>query len=456
MILWGALAPAGAQQPWIVHEWGTFTSLQDEDGNAIGGINTDDEPVPKFVHRLADLLLLQPTEVPPVLFQGAPHCHPDVTLRLETPVLYFHPPASQPAASQVTVRARFRGGWLTEFFPDANASAPGLTNGGFRFGRLVPATESVLAWQDLTVGGDGAGPQTAAHVWTSPRQVRAASVQTPKGESEKFLFYRGVAHIPAPLRIAREPKSDELVFRSQLEFKTAEPLKITSLWLVDIRPGGEVAFRSLPPITLGTEGRKVLIRTAANFAPADFKKSDLQKLKASLRDALVADGLFVDEAQALLDTWELSYFQSAGLRVFFIVPRAWTDHYLPLEVSLPADIDRVMVGRVELVTPEQRRALRKLAGFSPAALEAESGRLRTNFYTQVITNATIANAVNAGQARLSAHMTVPQSYQTYLNLGRFRNALVLDEVARHPGTGLDAFISLYQLQAYQPADISAP
>jgi hypothetical protein len=50
----------------------------------------------------------------------------------------------------------------------------------------------------------------------------------------------------------------------------------------------------------------------------------------------VANGLFADEAQALLDTWEISYFKSAGLRVFFIVPRAWTDYYLPLKVSVPA------------------------------------------------------------------------------------------------------------------------
>jgi hypothetical protein len=33
------------QAPLVVHEWVTFTSLQDEQGNAIGGINTDDEPV---------------------------------------------------------------------------------------------------------------------------------------------------------------------------------------------------------------------------------------------------------------------------------------------------------------------------------------------------------------------------------------------------------------------------
>jgi len=38
-----------------VHEWGTFTSFQSEDGKTIAGINVDDEPVPDFVHRLRDL-----------------------------------------------------------------------------------------------------------------------------------------------------------------------------------------------------------------------------------------------------------------------------------------------------------------------------------------------------------------------------------------------------------------
>ena len=74
------------------HEWGTFTSLQNERGEAIGGINTDDEPVPDFVHRLGYNLLLRPTEMPAIFFKGViRRCHPDVTMRLETPVLYFHP-----------------------------------------------------------------------------------------------------------------------------------------------------------------------------------------------------------------------------------------------------------------------------------------------------------------------------------------------------------------------------
>jgi len=71
---------------------GTFTSLQDEAGNTIGGIKHDDEPVPDFVHRLRNFLLAQADGSAPTFFQGAPRCHPDVTMRLETPVIYFHAP----------------------------------------------------------------------------------------------------------------------------------------------------------------------------------------------------------------------------------------------------------------------------------------------------------------------------------------------------------------------------
>ena len=76
-----------------VHEWGTFTVLQAEDGRAIPGINTDDEPVPHFVHDLHGMLVGGPSQVPTVYFKGAPRVHPDVIVRLETPVIYFHPPA---------------------------------------------------------------------------------------------------------------------------------------------------------------------------------------------------------------------------------------------------------------------------------------------------------------------------------------------------------------------------
>ena len=54
------LAPANARttpafaasSKLVIHEWGTFTSLQDEDGYALGGMNGDDEALPPFVHDL--------------------------------------------------------------------------------------------------------------------------------------------------------------------------------------------------------------------------------------------------------------------------------------------------------------------------------------------------------------------------------------------------------------------
>ncbi len=73
-----------------------------------------------------------------------------------------------------------------------------------------------------------------------------------------------------------------------------------------------------------------------------------------LRQAMVAAGIFTDEANALLDTWESSYFSvERGLKVFWIVPRAETDSILPLTLSpAPQKLTRVSVGRSEILTPE--------------------------------------------------------------------------------------------------------
>ncbi len=441
-----------AADAMVIHEWGTFTSLQNERGEAIGGINTDDEPVPRFVHRLANFLLLSPTEVPPIFFQGAPRCHPDVTMRLETPVIYFHPSPSQ-KIQLLDVHVSFKGGWLSEYFPDAIADAPGLKKGDFQFGPLTTDTVSKLDWNNLQVGVDGQGPYTKEHVWTSPRAVNAASVGTSNGEKEKFLFYRGVAHQEAPLRVLRE--KNELTFRSQWE--GGAPLAVEKSWLVDIKRDGRVAFRELPKMSLAADHEKVLATTSAEFAPADFSSENLSKLKDTLREALVRDGLFKDEADALLNTWELSYFKSAGLRVFFLVPRPWTDAVLPLEFSMKANVDRVMVGRIELITPEQRALLRNLAAQPVLTVTNDVSLFQSNFYGAISSSGGARpggfdlESLNKGAKTLSqSHVPVPASYQLYLSLGRFRNALVLDEQKRRPSAVLDAFIRQYRLEAYVP------
>ena len=62
LVLAVSIGPAVAlaqNQKLLVHEWGTFTSLQDEAGRTLGGINSEDEPLPRFTHDIDHLLVLK-------------------------------------------------------------------------------------------------------------------------------------------------------------------------------------------------------------------------------------------------------------------------------------------------------------------------------------------------------------------------------------------------------------
>ena len=106
LIMAAVAITASAQEQLRVHEWGTFTAMQDETGNALAGINVDDEPVPGFVHNLASYILVKPHALAEshrwIQMQGAPQRHPSVTMRLETPVLYFYPSANTFAADPIS------------------------------------------------------------------------------------------------------------------------------------------------------------------------------------------------------------------------------------------------------------------------------------------------------------------------------------------------------------------
>jgi hypothetical protein len=74
--------------------------------------------------------------------------------------------------------------------------------------------------------------------------------------------------------------------------------------------------------------------------------------KIPFHAALVEAGLTADEARALAATWHQSYFARPGLRVFWIVPRAFTDAVLPIAIEpRPAALERVLVGRTEVLAP---------------------------------------------------------------------------------------------------------
>ena len=61
----------------------------------------------------------------------------------------------------------------------------------------------------------------------------------------------------------------------------------------------------------------------------------------------------------MVNTWQDHWFAEEGTRVLYLLPRAWTDRTLQLQVSpQPDQIVRVMVGRAELITPSVERELR--------------------------------------------------------------------------------------------------
>ena len=88
----------------VVHEWGTFTSIAGENGEAIAWtpqLGSDD--LPCFVERFRR-------------YRGKGFVRG--TVRMETPVLYFYAPRE----TSVNVSVGFPGGLITEWFPRADVS----------------------------------------------------------------------------------------------------------------------------------------------------------------------------------------------------------------------------------------------------------------------------------------------------------------------------------------------
>jgi hypothetical protein len=81
------------------------------------------------------------------------------------------------------------------------------------------------------------------------------------------------------------------------------------------------------------------------------------QLRFDLENALIAQGLYLKEAQAMVETWRDSWFEE-GSRLIYIVPSRAIDAVLPLQVEPAASqTERVFVGRIELITPETKRSV---------------------------------------------------------------------------------------------------
>ena len=298
-------AAARAQGPspsFIVHEWGTFTSVAGADGRAVQWLPLNgQQDLPCFVERSAINLKVSTAG----------------TVRMETPVLYFY----SPRQAEASVHVGFPQGLITEWYPHATVPQP------------RSSIDGSIAWPIVAIqpGAPSAFPtETAASHYYAARQTDADPVRV-GAKPEKFLFYRGVGQFQPPLSaIAR---GDGAVV---LERSGGAPLG--DVVLFENRGGA---------MTFAVHHLAAASATLPRPSLDDASSAPVTELK----QILTANGLYAREAQAMVDTWKDSWFEE-GARLLYIVPRASVDALLPLTITpKPGSTTRVFVGRMELMTP---------------------------------------------------------------------------------------------------------
>jgi len=346
--------PSTDHEPQLtVHEWGTFTSIAAPDGTARTWLPlTGSTDLPNFVEHLANSD-----------FKGGLRG----AIRMETPVLYFY---SQ-RETTVSVQATFAKGLITEWYPHAAvpavdprrdfALAPKQTEGSIRWPQVAiePNANPNFPLDSLRENRYYAARQTSAN---------PISIDTPSGpQRERFLFYRGVSAVLPPLTAVL--LSDNSA-RLQNHFFDAIPGAI-----LFERRGSKLGYRVLGPLV-----------EDATVPPPDLDGS-LDSLFSTLEGLLLSQGLFPDEARAMLETWKDSWFDE-GCRILYVIPHRFVDSVLPLSISpSPAQLTRVFVGRLELITPATQLAVEAAFASNDSVTLARYGRFLEPILTTMLASA---------------------------------------------------------------------
>ena len=324
----------------IVHEWGTFTSIAGHDGEEIEWrpLNGSSD-LPSFVYDLSGLAVGTGLRSG----QRCIKCNLEALVRMETPVIYFY--ASR--ETSVSVRVQITKGKITEWYPQARMIYGSTPSDGIDWGRItvLPGAEESYPIESKP-----------SHYYPA-RETDAAPLRvcTVKGEQrEKFLFYRGVGTFDQPLK-ARFDNGNIVV-------KNTAADAIPQLIVFENR-GGQIGYQV----------RGSLNREASVERPSVGQTQ--AALEADLEAMLVGQGLYEKEALAMIKTWRDSWFEE-GLRVFYIVPRKVTDSILPLTVEpQPTETSRVLVGRIEIITPEMESEIETILSDSSRDLNDISEEL---------------------------------------------------------------------------------
>jgi hypothetical protein len=344
-------ATVGAQNvtsDLTAHEWGTFTSIAGRDGQAMKWLPQNGSvDLPDFVEHLREANFK-------ASLSG--------TVRMETPVLYFY----SPRETTLSVKVSLAKGLITEWYPHASHVEPSEVRAADvlyqRHGRGSITWDSVTVSPDLTASLPRGDPRNDTNKdqgkqYFAARETSAAPlvVKTPTGnQQEKFLFYRGVSTFSLPVSATVTPNG-------AIHITNLYPDEIPAVILFE-RRGDKLGYRLGGALSGKTSGE-------ISLDPPELTAT-FESLSHDLEDILTAQGLYPDEARAMIETWRDSWFEE-GSRLFYIVPTHFVNAILPLTINPAASQTvRVFVGRLELITPATTLAVKNiLATHDLAALQ---------------------------------------------------------------------------------------
>lgn len=320
------LALSASAQTLTVHEWGTFTTLRGSDGGVLSGLYIEEEQLPPFVYH-------HPGFSPdPIIETNGYRAVKDVTVKMETPVLYFYSPKEQ----NVKVHVDFPNGTISQWYPERSGGELTPTSDTIDLGK--PMTGSI-DWDVTILDPKTTEQMTQQQVnqkWYAPRQTDANLVKNLGGEIEKYLFYRGLANFTLPIEV-------KFIDNNHLSVTNSSDLSIPFIYIYDKVMSSDTANQIWGIGPLQPKETKVFTR------PSTYYDDQLtEEFYIALKEA----GLTAKEASAMLQTWTDGYFQTPGFKVFWIVPRELTDMILPINITpTPDSLERVLVGKSEIMTP---------------------------------------------------------------------------------------------------------
>ena len=325
--------------PFVVHEWGTFTTLQRSNGQRLSGLYVDEEKLPTFVRNIA-FQYWETTLDWKGYYIGT--TLRNVNVKMETPVIYFY----SDEAVQVHVDIEFDGGSISQWYP---ARTDGEVDPETSLIDFAGERKGWISWDATVLHPEDKSPITSDPTletpqWVRPRATKSNKLRGIDGSVEKFLFYRGIGNFDVPVKVEFNVNHDLVI--------TNQGVDGISFVMVYEKRKNEIATVAWSGELAGNYS-KVVQRDLHGGTEAEVQQ-DLKEFE----NALVNAGLYRDEAKAMLETWKESYFEREGLKVFWICPSSFTDQILPLNITpKPDELERVIVGRSEVLTPEFEAAI---------------------------------------------------------------------------------------------------